>query len=298
MNYKVEKIASENAVVGEGPIWHPEDQVLYWTDIQGGKFWKYDPETGENLQIHNGDFICGISVNEMGGLTLGTWEGVKLWKSDNDWRWIHHGDVEGKPTKLNDVIAGPDGSFYAGSAHVESCTLFKFSNNGEAEIVDDGLELCNGMGFSPDLSTFYSTDSLAFEIYQWDYNLKTAALSRRRLFTKVDPELGLPDGMTVDAEGFLWSAIWNAGTVIRFDPDGKEERRINVPALQTSCPMFGGKELNELYISTASIGSIDDPTGHEPTGFDWSAHRGGELYRVILDIQGKPEYKTTFDWFV
>ena len=100
--------------------------------------------------------------------------------------------------------------------------------------------------------------------------------------------------MTVDSEGFIWSAIWFGSKVKRFDPDGKLEREIHFPATQTSCPMFGGKDLNELYVTTASAGTGDPPIGFEPINYDFKAYRGGDLFRVKLDIQGKAEYKTKF----
>ncbi len=294
MSYEVEKLAAENAIVGEGPVWDGDNQVLYWTDIQGGRFWVYDPATGENKQLHDGDFVAGVSVNEQGGLTVGTWEGVKQWRSDDDWSWLHHGEVDGQPIKLNDVIAAPDGSFIGGSGHLDSCAVFRFKPDGSAEVIDDGIGLCNGMGFSPDLKTFYSTDSVAGEIYAWDRDVESGDISNRRVFTTVSSSVGIPDGMTVDAEGFVWSAIWYGGTVVRFDPDGKEERRVEIPAAQTSSAMFGGKDLDELYVTTASFGSDGTLSGMEPEGFELSTYRGGDLYRVKVGIQGKPEFKTRF----
>ena len=297
MGCNVEKLASENALVGEGPVWDVESQTLYWIDIQGGRFWNYDPATGENRLLHEGYNTAGAGRNRQGGLTVATWEGVQLWNSDDDFVWLHRGEVDGRPIKLNDVIPGPDGSLLGGSAHLDSCTLFRFNTDGSAEIIDDGLELCNGMGFSPDLKTFYSTDTPKHEIYKWDHNPATGEILNKRVFATIPSEWGMPDGMTVDAEGFVWTAIWYGGMVVRLDPDGKEERRVEFPAAQTSSAMFGGKDLNELYVTTAAFGSgSDERTGMEPPGFDMGSYRGGDLYRVKLDIQGKPEFVTDFAW--
>ena len=297
MGYNVEKLASENALVGEGPMWDVESQTLYWIDIQGGRFWNYDPATGENRLLHEGYKTAGAGRNRQGGLTVATWEGVQLWNSDDDFVWLHRGEIDGRPIKLNDVIPGPDGSLFGGSAHLDLCTLFRFNTDGSAEIIDDGLELCNGMGFSPDLKTFYSTDTPKHEIYKWDHNPATGEISNKRVFAIIPSEWGIPDGMTVDAEGFVWTAIWYGGMVVRLDPDGKEERRVEFPAAQTSSAMFGGKDLNELYVTTAAFGSgSDERTGMEPAGFDMGSYRGGDLYRVELDIQGKPEFVTDFAW--
>jgi len=295
MEYQIEKLAAEEALIGEGPVWDVESQSLYWVDIQGGRFWNFDPTTGENELLHTGYNVAGVTRNRGGSLTVGTWEGVQLWNSDDDFKWLFQGEHEGRPFKLNDLIVGPDGSLYGGSAHLDSCTLFRFNTDGSVEIIDDGLDLCNGMGFSPDLSTFYSTDSPRHEIYKWDYKQSTREISNKRVFATIPSELGIPDGMTVDAEGYVWSAIWYGGTVVRIDPDGKEERRVEFPAAQTSSAMFGGKDLNELYVTSATSGTgSTERTGWEPAGFDMNSYRGGDLYRVKLDIQGKPEFITDF----
>ena len=297
MQYQVEMLAEEDALVGEGPLWDPSRQVLYWTDIQGGRFWEFNPDTSENRQIHDGVFVAGVAVNRRGGLSVGAWEGVMLWRSDDDFAWIHRGSYKGLEMKLNDVTTGPDGSFYGGTGHLPSNTLFRFRPDGEVDVIEENLGLCNGMGFSPDLRTFYFTDSAARTIYRLDHDAASGRLSNKRSFVRVPDSEGIPDGMTVDADGYVWSAIWYGGAIVRFDPDGKEERRVEIPARQTSSAMFGGRDLNELYVTTASFGGHGEPpTGFEPPGHDPSAHRGGELYRVKLDIQGKPEFETDFPW--
>ena len=286
MGYKVEKLAAENALVGEGPMWDVDSQTLYWIDIQGGRFWNFDPATGENKLLHNSYNIAGVGRNKSGGLTVGTWEGLQLWNSDDDFVWLHNGEMP-----------GPGGSLFGGSGHLDSCAVFRFNTDGSVDIVDEGLELCNGMGFSPDLTTFYSTDSPKHEIYKWDHNPNTGEISNKRVFATIPSDWGIPDGMTVDAEGFVWSAIWYGGMVVRLDPDGKEERRVEIPAAQTSSAMFGGKDLNELYVTTAAFGTgSSELTGWEPAGFSPDSYRGGDLYRVKLDIQGKPEFVTDFAW--
>ena len=292
-NYHIEKLASENALVGEGPMWDSGKKVLYWIDIQGKKFWEYNPKTNLNILLDEGFFVAGVVPNKKSGLCIATWEGVKIWDRKNKYKWLFSDSYEGKKFKLNDVIPSPNGDLIGGSAHLDTCTLFNFKKDGNVEIIDDGLGLCNGMGFSPDLKTFYSTDSLNRQIFKWDYNYEKNSFSNKTELIKIPISLGLPDGMTVDSEGFIWSAIWHSAMVIRFDPDGVEERRINLPAAQSSSVMFGGENLNELYITSASI---TDPTGVEPKGYDNNLYRGGDLYRIKLDIQGKNEFITDFNF--
>ncbi len=298
MAYHIEMLADVKARVGEGPVWDPRRQVLLWTDIQTGRLFEYDPATGENRKFYQGGYVGGLAVNKQGGLLLATWEGIGLWREGGDIAYIHKGILRGRNLQFNDVTADPRGSFFAGTYFYPDAlgTLYRFDPDGAIHIVQDGVAISNGMGFSPDLKTFYHTDSVPRTIYAHDYDPETGNVSNRRDFVVLPDTEGIPDGMTVDAEGFVWSANWSGGCVIRFDPDGKEERRIEFPAKQTSSCMFGGKDLNELYVTTAWAGTGEPPVGFEPAGYDSSAHRGGELYRVKLDIQGKPEFETDFPW--
>ena len=299
MEYHVENLASPNAVVGEGPVWNPEEKRLYWTDIYGGKLYSYDPVSKTNDLIHDGINVGGFRFNENGGLLLGSWEGIYLWDLENDYKLLRDGAINdtGINIRINDATAGPDGGFYCGTdaTNWENDVVFRINPDKSIDVIDDGVKLCNGMGFSPDESTFYSTDSLRKIIYKWDYNKIKKSVSNKNILVNLDDDsVGIVDGMTVDSEGFIWSAIWFGSKVMRFDPDGKLEREIHFPATQTSCPMFGGKDLNELYVTTANAGTGDPPIGSEPKGYDNNAYRGGDLFKVTLDIQGKLEYKTKF----
>ena len=217
-----------------------------------------------------------------------------LWRSDSDWTWLHHDDKY----RFNDVIAGPDGSFYAGSMFdgENNGVLYRFLPDGGIEEVATGLAISNGMGFSPDLKTFYHTDCGPRTIYKYDYDPTTHTLSNKSTFVQLGTDMGVPDGMTVDADGNVWGAVWGSGCVVKYDPNGSELGRINFPATQTSSAIFGGTELNDLYVTTARSGEGEPPSGLEPEGYDFDAHRGGELYRVRVDATGKPEFETDFAW--
>jgi sugar lactone lactonase YvrE len=290
----IEKLADPRALVGEGAVWDPVESCLYWVDIRTGRAFRYDPASGENALIHQGVNVGGMRRNKQGGLVLGTWEGVLLWRSDDDNAWWRH-DAE---LQFNDVAAGPDGSFYGGSYFDERPgKLYRFYPDGRTDVVAEGVGISNGMGFSPDLRACYHTDSLPRTIYRYDYDPGRHALSNRRVFVTLPDTEGVPDGMTVDAEGFVWSAIWGSGCVIRFDPDGREERRSRFPATQTSSVAFGGPELADLYVTTANFGTGGPPSGIEPKGYDFSAHRGGELYRIRdVGVRGKPEFEADLVW--
>ena len=296
---EIEKLAEEEAVVGEGPLWNPETQKLMWTDIETGRLFEYDPETGTNTKVHDGFNVGGLVLNRQGGYLAFTYDGVLLWKSDGEWVRIH-GSFQGEVLRFNDVIGAPGGRAVGGTYYADRPgKLYRFDPDGSIEIVGEGYGCSNGMGFSPDLKTMYHTDAAAREIYAYDYEPDTAHMSHRRVFVKLPAEEGVPDGMTVDAEGFVWSANWFGGCIIRFDPDGKEERRIRTPAKQTSCVLFGGKDLNELYFTTAAC-KCEPGSDMDPVGYDWEeydrSYLGGGLFRIKLDIQGRKEFKADFAW--
>lgn len=298
MQYEIEMLAAENAKVGEGPLWVSSEQVLYWTDIQTGRSFRYNPADGTNETIHDGVFVGGTAVNKNGGMVFGTWDGVMLWRSDSDWLWYHKDDSGTGRMRFNDVAAGPDGSFYGGPVSEDSTgELHRFLPDGSHEVVADGIGISNGMGWSPDLSTFYFTDSLPKQIYAYDYDAGRHSVSNRRIFVQLGDDLGVPDGMTVDAEGFVWSANWGGSCIIRFDPDGKEERRIAMPASQSSSVMFGGPDLTDIYVTSANFGTGEPPGELMPKGYDNRIHRGGELYVIRQnEIKGKLEFEADLKW--
>jgi sugar lactone lactonase YvrE len=146
--------------------------------------------------------------------------------------------------------------------------------DGTDHVVDEGFHLANGLAFSPDAKLLYFTDSAARRIYAYDYDQKTGEVRNRRVLVQVPDHEGLPDGLTVDAEGFLWSARWYGSCVIRYNPDGKVERSIMTPAKQTSSVMFGGPDLTDLFISSAAR---SEPMPVMPKGYDATSGKGNSI---------------------
>ena len=155
-------------------------------------------------------------------------------------------------------------------------------------IVEEGVELANGMGFSRDGRIFYFADSALRRIYSYRVDDRSGQLSERKTFAQLKSEDGLPDGLTVDAEDHLWAAFWYGGKVMRLDPDGKVQRVIEVPAIQTSSVAFGGTEIDELFIATAAEAWPSDLA--PPTYRADEPNQGGGLYRIRPGVRGKGEY--------
>ena len=291
---KLSVIADYGDLCGECPVWDGA-QSLFWTDIAGRKFYRYCPASGGHELVHDGVQINGFRLNRTGGFVITNSEGVWLWDGENNTRLVAD-EVDGFKLQLNDCISDPAGRLFTGSTFYEPNNeyelgkLIRVDGNGEATIVDDGFHMANGLGFSPDHGTLYFTDSAARCIYGYDYQVKTGEIRNRRVVVQVPNTEGLPDGMTVDSEGFIWSAQWYGSCLVRYDPDGTIERRLATPAKQTSAVTFGGNDLTDIFITSAAKSAA---LPLMPSGYDAQrGYFGGSLYHINLGIRGKPEYKT------
>lgn len=275
-----ELIADYECLCGENPLWRPQDRRLYWVDIPTGRMFRYDPASGAHEQCHEGEVIGGFTVQEDGPLLLFMARGaIRAWNEGFVGTVIEEMPRE-RESRFNDVIADPRGRVFGGimARDGRPGSLYRLDPDGGLARVLDGLGCPNGMGFTLDRAGFYFTDSVARCIYLFDYDEGTGALANQRVFVRVPDDLGMPDGMTVDEEGCVWSAIWDGGCVIRFRPDGTEDRRISLPAQKVSSVTFGGDYCADMYVTTAG-------------GGDKSAEGAGAgaLFRLDAGVRGVPE---------
>jgi D-xylonolactonase len=286
-------IADYGDLCGEGPIWDASSKRLYWTDTTGQKFYCYDWSTRKTRVVKEGWEIAGAALNRSGGFVVTNSSGIWLWEDGGQPRLVAD-QADGSKCQMNDCLADPAGRLLAGSNFYDPGKdyplgkLIRVDTDGTAHIIDEGLHLANGLGFSVDAKTLYFTDSAARLIYAYDYDPAKGTARNRRVFVKVPATSGLPDGLTVDAEDFVWSAEWYGSRVVRYDRDGKVERQIRTPAKQTSSLAFGGPELTDIFITSAAK---SEPMPIMPPGYDAnSGYFGGALYHINLGIRGKPEF--------
>jgi sugar lactone lactonase YvrE len=277
---------------GECPVWDPLQQCLFWTDMVGRKFQLYDWVTRKHEIINEGIEIAGFRRNRPGGYVVTNTAGIWTWNGSGELELVAS-SVDGSALQMNDCTADSAGRLVAGTvfynpdSKYELGRLISVDTTGKVTVLDDGIHLSNGLGFSPDERTLYFADTAARKIYAYDYDIETGTTRNRRTFVNVPRSEGLPDGLSVDVHGFLWSAQWYGSCVARYDPDGKEERRIHTPAKQTSSVTFGGPELDELYITSAGA---SEPMPIMPPGYDpVSGFFGGPLYRMRIGIQGQEQ---------
>ena len=278
-----ELIADYNCVVGEGPLWHPDEQAVYWVDIPQGRLFRYDPASGDHSQIFEGPQIGGVAIQEDGSLLLFMERGAIAVLRNGSLDHIVREIPAERQTRFNDVCADPAGRVFCGTmpAPDHPGSLYRLDPDGSLTQVLTGIGISNGIGFAPDRKRMYYTDSPTHNIYIFDYDIATGEISNRRVFVHTGESDGIPDGMTVDAEGYVWSARWDGSSLVRYSPQGEQERRIWFPARKVSSVIFGGPDYTDMYITTA--GGKDKPA--EGPG-------AGCLYRLNLGIQGKPEFRS------
>ncbi len=276
-----EMIADYQCVTGENPLWHPLEKRVYWCDIPKGRIFRYDPATGKHEQVYQGEVVGGFTIQEDGELLLFMAKGaVALLRGGRLMHLIDEIPSE-RDSRFNDVIADPLGRVFCGtmSSEAHAGRLYLLDVDGTLRRVLDGVGTSNGMGFTPDRKQMYYTDSGKREIYRFDYEVGTGSIRNRTLFVQTPEGEGVPDGMTVDAEGYVWSARWNGGCLVRYAPDGTEERRIQFPAKKVSSVIFGGPTYTDMYVTTAG----GDNKAEEGEG-------AGALFRLNLGIKGVPEF--------
>jgi sugar lactone lactonase YvrE len=239
--------------------------------------------------------VSGYAFNEPGGFLIANITGLWLWDTKSEPTLLAQ-KVDGHKCIMNDCIADPEGRVYSGSYYQDASgefqpgvgCLFRIDTDGSVHIADEGFQLSNGLGFSPDCRTLYFVDSAVHRIYSYDWQRADGSLSNRRVFVQVPRSDGIPDGLTVDAEGFVWCAHWFGGCVIRYDPDGKLERRIEIPAFQTSSVTFGGPDFTDMFVTSAAE---TDSLSLAPSGYDpGRGYVGGPVYHLKPGIQGREEY--------
>ncbi len=278
-----ELIADYQCVIGENPLWHPAEQRLYWIDINTGRLFRFDPASAHHEQCYSGEVMGGFTIQADGTLLLFTTRGVvRLWREGHAAAVIASIPDE-IDTRFNDVIADPAGRVFCGtvSADYSIGRLYRLDPDGHATRILDGIACPNGMGFTADRRVMYYTASITREIYACDYDVTTGAIANRRLFAPVPADGGMPDGLTVDSEGGVWSARWGGGCVVRYSPDGRELSRILFPTERVSSVTFGGPDYADLYVTTAG--------GHEKGLLGPSA---GALFRVRPGVRGLPEFSS------
>jgi D-xylono/L-arabinono-1,4-lactonase len=278
---EAELVADYACHTGENPLWHPDEKRLYWTDIPTGRLFRLEPDTGRHEQFYEGEVVGGFTFQRDGSLLLfGERGSVRSWREGRVRTLIEELPDE-RDTRFNDVSADPEGRVFCGTMPGKDhhARLYRLDPDGTVKTVLDDIGLSNGLGFSPDRSLLYYTDTGNQVIYVFDYDAETGSALNQRVFARVSRDTGSPDGLVVDAEGGIWSAHWGGGCIVRYTAEGELERQIEIPTAKVTSMAFGGAALNELFVTTAG----GDDRGENGEG-------AGALYRVRPGVCGQREY--------
>jgi sugar lactone lactonase YvrE len=278
---------SHQTQLGEGTRWDDRYQELLHVDILAGRVFRH--------KINDDGALSPVQIHEVPG-TVGA---IAPIESDEGWllaagrtiSYLHPGgklrliaQVAPEATRMNDAACDPQGRFWAGNLaddqHRGGGSLYRLDRNGRAELMLDGLTIPNGLGWSPDGRTMYLADSGPGVIHAFSFDAEQGTIAEDRLLVDVPDEIGTPDGLTVDAAGDLWVAIYGGGRVQRYAPDGSLREELFVPAEQTTCCAFAGPGLHRLYVTTATENWTNERRRAEPGA--------GLVYMFDTDATGQP----------
>ncbi|MEU9655626.1 SMP-30/gluconolactonase/LRE family protein [Streptomyces chartreusis] len=242
------------AELGEGPTWDARSGRLLWIDILGARIHTFDPVSGRRTVRTTPQHVGAVKPRAGGGLVLNLRDGVGLLDADDSFRWLHHEPVPGR--RANDAAVAPDGSLWAGTMRYDEApgggSLSRFTGDGSVDLVLDDVAVSNGTGWSPDGSLMYYIDSPTRRIDVLDH--ADGRVGDRRPFVEIEDGAGFPDGLTVDADGCVWVALWDGSAVRRYTPAGELDRVIELPVPRVTACAFAGPDLTDLYITTARVG--------------------------------------------
>ncbi|MDN3516572.1 SMP-30/gluconolactonase/LRE family protein [Aquisalimonas lutea] len=285
---KIEQLVDCRTTLGEGPLWDTQQERIYWIDSFGNKVYR---ATARGTEIETWDVpdkIGSIALRKDGnGAIVALRTGLHLLDfASGRVEPLMDPEADIETTRLNDGKVDRRGRFVVGSMDMQeeapNGALYRLDPDFTCHRLTDGIMVSNGPCWSPDGTTFYFTDTWSEDIWAYDYDLESGTISNRRTLCSTKGQDGVPDGSTVDAEGFIWNAQVYGGYIVRYAPDGTVDRRIEMPVKKVTSVMFGGPELDILYVTSMA----KPPLPHLPE----DGPLGGSLFAIRdLGIRGIPE---------
>jgi sugar lactone lactonase YvrE len=253
----VRNVLNARARLGEGPLWDAAKQVLYWVDILNHRVHVFEPSSGDDCHWEVGDVGSALALMDDDNLLVAM--GNRLAQLD-----LSSGTVQTLTTlkfdspdiRFNDGKCDPQGRFWIGTISQEpgQAALYRYDPDGTLHTMETGLTISNGLGWSPDGGTFYLTDSPERTIYAYRFDGDSGQISDRRVAIHLENDAVEPDGLAIDRDGNLWTALWDGWCVACFSPSGEPLGRVEFPVPRPTCPTFGGPDLQTLYVTSAAVG--------------------------------------------
>jgi sugar lactone lactonase YvrE len=278
-----ELVVGFGSLLGEGPVWDARIGRVAWVDILEGRLHLTAPD-GETRTIRLPSPVGSIAPRARGGWVAALADGFWAVADDGSVECLADVQSDRPDLRFNDGKCDPQGRFWAGTMaldhRADAGALYRLDADLSVHRLLDGVAISNGLDWSLDGRTMYYIDTPTRRIDRFDFDPADGSISGRRPFATVGSADGSPDGLTVDAEGGVWVALWDGWTVRRYLPDGSIDREIRLPVSEVTCPAFGGPDLDELYITTAWELLSAEQHAREPLA--------GALFRVRPGVHGRP----------
>jgi sugar lactone lactonase YvrE len=281
------RVVASTDQLGETPLWCPRSRVVWWIDIEKPKLQSFDPRSGEHrLFPFNAGFLGSIALRRTGGLLVALDRKLYTFDPDSEklelFCAVESDDVD---NRLNDGRCDADGRLWIGTMDNKilepTGAFYSVAGDGTVTRHFGDVRVTNSVAISPDQTTLYFSDTRRFTLYAFDLDVEAGVITNRRVFVDYTATRERPDGACVDADGFIWNAIFGGGRVVRYAPDGTTVRTIKVPVTHPTCVCFGGPELDTLYITTARKFLTPEQLATEP----WA----GSLLATVPGVKGLPE---------
>ncbi len=284
----VELVADLRNVIGEGPVWLEDEQRLVWVDIKGHHVHWLDPKTGRLEQIDVSADVGAVAPTTSGALIAAAGNGFQaLDQKSGRIKTLAVAEPDRPGNRMNDGKCDSRGRFWAGTMADDETPgaggLYRLNLDHTVDRMLSDVTVSNGLDWTADDRLMYYIDSASHRVDVLDYESSAGTIANRRPLIQIDKSDGMPDGMTLDAEGGLWVALWGGWSVRRYRPDGSFDLEIKIPVGKVSSCVFGGPDLSDLYITTAASGLSEKQLEKQP-------HAGG-LFRGRPGHGGRPPYR-------
>jgi len=278
-------VAHTQDVLGEVPRWHPLEHALYWIDAFKPAVHRLDPASGKLESFTPPEKLGSFAPRAGGGLLIAGRGGLAHYDpASGTLDRIVDPEGGGAVNILNDGRCDRRGRFWVGSMSKTmeraSGSLYRLER-GHLAAVDDGIWVANGVCWSPDERRMYLADSHVKTIFVYEFDLAAGTIGPRRVFATMGDRPGVPDGSSVDAEGFIWNAVFDGSCLLRYAPDGRVNRIVQLPVSRPTACAFGGADLATLYLTTARFRLAPERLAAEPLA--------GGLLALDVGVKGLPE---------
>jgi sugar lactone lactonase YvrE len=279
-----ELVLDEKATLGEGPSWDNETKLLYWGDIIGKIVHIYNPAKKANRTIQLDQQIGALVPTKTGDLIVALQKGFYTLNLETEkLTSIIDPEKHLSDNRFNDGKCDAYGRFWAGTmsnkGEKNAGSLYCLDTDFTLKKMLGNVSISNGITWSPDNKTMYYIDTPTNQVVAFDFDLDTGAISNKRVVVNIPTNEGSPDGMTSDMEGMLWIAHWGGYQVSRWNPEtGELIESVSIPAPQVTSCIFGGENLDELYITTARVGLNESTLEKYP--------KAGALFKIKTDVKG------------